>query len=501
MFWFWSTLFLTALALRGVDGAAPLLEDNVSYRNDVPGRSDVLAVGWADSYSDGDSCYCSSALDHEIELVEVNTPLGVMTVREICELLGDGPTGSRRGRPLYNDIQCGNGPPNAAGDEEDCPGRTEYGQEGCKYIGPKWNFAPFLPPPVTAPVRPPRTLPAPRPVAKPVSPPKTPPVPKPIPKPVSPPKIPPVPKPIPKPVSPPRLTPTARPLKPPTIKPTSLRVAPLCMDFNRFAENVTVGDANIRAGRTDSYSVDDECYCQPGFDDTVGDLMIKIPGAMRRISGIKATHLSVREICNILGPGPGINGRPMYNDIQCGNGPASPSTSETICPGRTEFGPEGCKFVGPNWNWYTILRLKSQPSMAPTLNQVAPLCMDFSGVAKTFTEGTSRIKPGWADSYSVGNECYCQSDVTDSFGDVLVRVPEYWREQAGVVYLSVREICDRLGPGPGSTGRPLYNDIQCGNGPSRTSTDEPICPGRAEYGAAGCNFLGPKWNWKTILNR
>jgi hypothetical protein len=45
---------------------------------------------------------------------------------------------------LYNDIQCGNGPANDAGDEDDCPGRTEHGQEGCKYIGPKWNFAPFL---------------------------------------------------------------------------------------------------------------------------------------------------------------------------------------------------------------------------------------------------------------------------------------------------------------------------------------------------------------------
>ena len=41
----------------------------------------------------------------------------------------------------YNDIQCGNGPPNDAGDETECPGRIEYGAEGCKYIGPLWDFS------------------------------------------------------------------------------------------------------------------------------------------------------------------------------------------------------------------------------------------------------------------------------------------------------------------------------------------------------------------------
>lgn len=36
--------------------------------------------------------------------------------------------------------QCGNGPPNSAIDETECPGRIEYGAEGCKYIGPLWDF-------------------------------------------------------------------------------------------------------------------------------------------------------------------------------------------------------------------------------------------------------------------------------------------------------------------------------------------------------------------------
>ena len=49
-----------------VYGAAPLLEDNVLIRDDVIGRSDVQEFGWADSYSDGNSCYCASSFDHDI---------------------------------------------------------------------------------------------------------------------------------------------------------------------------------------------------------------------------------------------------------------------------------------------------------------------------------------------------------------------------------------------------------------------------------------------------
>jgi hypothetical protein len=45
--------------------AAPLLEDNTAIL-DVPGRPDVLAEGWKDSYSVGDSCYCITTFDHNI---------------------------------------------------------------------------------------------------------------------------------------------------------------------------------------------------------------------------------------------------------------------------------------------------------------------------------------------------------------------------------------------------------------------------------------------------
>ena len=99
--------------------------------------------GWADSYSVLDKCYCSTTFDHGIGELEVETPVGTRTVRQVCEALGEGP-GIGRGdaaRPIYNDIQCGNGPPNDAGDEEDCPGRVDIGRDGCGHIGPRWDLS------------------------------------------------------------------------------------------------------------------------------------------------------------------------------------------------------------------------------------------------------------------------------------------------------------------------------------------------------------------------
>ena len=89
---------------------------------DVPGRNPG-GVGWMDSYSVGDRCYCDTTYDHDIGDIVVSTPFGNRTVRQVCEALGDGP--GRSGRPIYNDIQCGNGPANDAGDEDDCPGRVD----------------------------------------------------------------------------------------------------------------------------------------------------------------------------------------------------------------------------------------------------------------------------------------------------------------------------------------------------------------------------------------
>ncbi|EEC46042.1 predicted protein [Phaeodactylum tricornutum CCAP 1055/1] len=126
-------------------------------------------------YSFGDKCYCATTFDHDIADVLVETPQGWMTIRQACEVLGPGP--GIEGRLVYNDIQCGNGPPNNAGDEHVYPGRTDVrrlergrlasifrplfsrtvhdemphhhasplyntqlGPEGCGQIGPHWNF-------------------------------------------------------------------------------------------------------------------------------------------------------------------------------------------------------------------------------------------------------------------------------------------------------------------------------------------------------------------------
>lgn len=107
--------------------------------------------GWHDSYSVGDKCYCeSSNYDHGIGTFQIETPLGWMTVEEACALVGPGPGSS--GRPKYNDIQCGNGPPNDAGDEHTCPGRSDIGPEGCGQIGPKWDFSGMTAGPTSAPL-------------------------------------------------------------------------------------------------------------------------------------------------------------------------------------------------------------------------------------------------------------------------------------------------------------------------------------------------------------
>lgn len=94
--------------------------------------------GWADSYSVGNRCYCTSTFDHGIGAIRVQTPVGAMTVRQACARIGAGP--GKAGRPVYNDIQCGNGPPNDAGDEEWCPGRVDIGKTGCRHVGPTWKF-------------------------------------------------------------------------------------------------------------------------------------------------------------------------------------------------------------------------------------------------------------------------------------------------------------------------------------------------------------------------
>jgi Hint module len=120
----------------------PLSLDNTAIL-DVEGDPNAN-MGWIDSYSVGDYCYCSSTFDHDIGTKIVSTPLGRKTVRQVCDMINVNAP-SKQNRPVYNDIQCGNGPDNDLRDEMICPGRVDHGKEGCQYIGPKWNFKDVVP--------------------------------------------------------------------------------------------------------------------------------------------------------------------------------------------------------------------------------------------------------------------------------------------------------------------------------------------------------------------
>ncbi len=117
------------------------LHPDITRVADIP-PEDILreprGEAWKDSYSVGDRCYCDTTFDHNIGSIRVDTAIGNISVTEACEAIGPGP--GSNGRPIYNDVQCGNGPANDAGDEDYCPGRVDIGKEGCPQIGPRWNF-------------------------------------------------------------------------------------------------------------------------------------------------------------------------------------------------------------------------------------------------------------------------------------------------------------------------------------------------------------------------
>lgn len=90
----------------------------------------------------------------------------------------------------------------------------------------------------------------------------------------------------------------------------------------------------------DSYSAGGRCYCLSDFSGGVGDIEVLTPVGPR----------TVQAVCESLGPGPGPDGFPQYNDVQCGNGPNNGNDDETQCPGRVDQGVEGCCTIGPTWD-------------------------------------------------------------------------------------------------------------------------------------------------------
>jgi len=111
---------------------AQLVCGNTTYNN-------APRANWVDSVQVNGQCYCKTTFDHNIGDIQ---PAGFkgLTVFEICEILGPIPAGTQI---PYNDIQCGNGPGNDAGDEDQdcCPGRVDQGPSGCQTRGPLWDVS------------------------------------------------------------------------------------------------------------------------------------------------------------------------------------------------------------------------------------------------------------------------------------------------------------------------------------------------------------------------
>jgi len=106
---------------------------------------DPLGVNWMDSYLANGKCYIESNLSYDIRNTKVSTSLGNITVETVNKYLRSDPDFRlrMRGDPIYNDVQCGNGPASKTGEEDNiggCPGRVDLGHAGCAVVGPEWNF-------------------------------------------------------------------------------------------------------------------------------------------------------------------------------------------------------------------------------------------------------------------------------------------------------------------------------------------------------------------------
>lgn len=111
----------------------------------LPGTQQPGGKGWADSFKANGLCWCDSTFDHDLDdASKVSFTInGVKrNIKDICDELKNHPLvrDYKSGDPIYNDIQCGNGPANTAIDETQCPGRVDLGRDGCSELGPKWDI-------------------------------------------------------------------------------------------------------------------------------------------------------------------------------------------------------------------------------------------------------------------------------------------------------------------------------------------------------------------------
>ena len=89
---------LCAMLKIGIGSSlVPLRVDRTEKRSNVTGSGNVTIL-WVDSYSVGANCYCASTLEHGFGEVMVVTPMGSLTIKQVCQLLGPGP--GKSGRPV-----------------------------------------------------------------------------------------------------------------------------------------------------------------------------------------------------------------------------------------------------------------------------------------------------------------------------------------------------------------------------------------------------------------
>ncbi len=99
----------------------------------------------------------------------------------------------------------------------------------------------------------------------------------------------------------------------------------------------------------DSYQANGLCWCDSTYDHGLND--VNVTSFM--INGIKR---NIKDICDELKKHPLVrdyqDGDSVYNDIQCGNGPANSDSKndETYCPGIVTDGNSGCTITGPTWD-------------------------------------------------------------------------------------------------------------------------------------------------------
>ncbi|MFK8081540.1 MAG: discoidin domain-containing protein [Granulosicoccus sp.] len=232
----------------------------------------------------------------------------------------------------------------------------------------------------------------------------------------------------------------------------------------------------------DSYSVGDQCFCDTTFDHDIDEVSVDT----------QLGEMTVREACDLIGDGPGSEGRPRYNDVQCGNGPVNGQPDEDFCPGQinapgtTDERRLACNNVGPKWNFDAIDPVDIvEPVQHPDIVSVLDTPLEDIPYAPD--------PIWWGDSYSADGQCFCDTTFDHEIGDVLVDTP------AGT--MDVKSACALAGDGPGITDdSPRYNDVQCGNGPVNGTVDEAFCPGQInvegtdEQRRLGCNNIGPKWS-------